>query len=72
MNVKSNIPWYIIPADNKALNAFKIFMGIVSVPSLIINLYFIAFGWSTEEGSTSFIVLRVVEYLEILFMLEII
>jgi len=69
MTQKSNIPWYIIPADNKALNAFKIFMGIISVPSLIINLYFIAFGF---ESDTSQVMLKVVEYIEILFWIEII
>ena len=40
-NVKgTGKPWYIISADhNKYLNLFKIFMGLIAVPSVLFNLF---------------------------------
>ena len=38
-------PWYIIGMENKMLNAFRIATGICAVPTVIINLFIIAFGF---------------------------
>ncbi|MFM7857886.1 MAG: hypothetical protein ACKO96_39685, partial [Flammeovirgaceae bacterium] len=34
----SGIPWYIVTQENQILNVFKITMGILSLPTVIINL----------------------------------
>jgi len=34
----TGIPWYIITQDNQFLNIFKITMGLLSLPTVIINL----------------------------------
>jgi hypothetical protein len=35
----SGNPWYIISQDNAILHIFRICMGIMSVPSVILNLF---------------------------------
>ena len=34
----SGIPWYIVTQENQILNVFKITMGLLSLPTVIINL----------------------------------
>jgi len=65
---RSDAPFYIIKQENNDfLNLFKIVMGILAVPSVIFNLFFVAFGFEGFETSR-----MIIELLEILFCLEII
>jgi len=35
----SGVPWYILSQDNSILRVFHILMGVLSVPSVILNLF---------------------------------
>ena len=38
-------PIYIINQENMALSAFKVIMGGLVVPNVMLNLFFISFGY---------------------------
>lgn len=35
----SGVPWYILSQDNSILRVFHILMGVLSVPSVVLNLF---------------------------------
>ena len=62
-------PFWIIDPDSPKLAAFTIMVGSLSMPSVFMNLFFIAFGFLDKDYDTLWIVAQTIE---IVFLIEII
>jgi hypothetical protein len=62
------MPWYILKSENTTSIMFGLFCRFLALPSVVLNLYFITFGF---EDSPKY-VWMITTWMEVVFFIEII